>query len=455
MWKVLLVALLPLALATQSKFVVKNAPGYVQLDSNAGPIQSGDVANVLTSMMGFESSTTLFEWNGLKNANVFRRPAACLSILLDGFTDDLSFASRGTYAMNSDSLSGVLLGNSHISVASAISESTESFSLSMSSDDQFAVAGAARDVSTGRDFTVTFHPGSGFHDSSNTFVAANFNDGIFGSGVFGPNIVHNQASKTVSVSVSGSIVSLDLANPIIYNALLEVYSMVTVLNLALIAGATSPSVYTFSVANLAAVKDLSAAERGAIAVVLAAFIDKMDSLVSNAFDGNVVTVVVSSSYDKSQSAHHHVVARSTSVASAVSDPNYFPAPTSRDYVAYCQTYTCYPNVDSNNNIFDTGNNPCQKNCARNQYCECAYFPIPCGPTSQPGSAVCSGCLPGFSLQGGQCYVDSNFPGMFQIWFWGGIGLALALIATCYAVGGMDPGTNGVIYRMTTQRMKSS
>jgi hypothetical protein len=28
-------------------------------------------------------------------------------------------------------------------------------------------------------------------------------------------------------------------------------------------------------------------------------------------------------------------------------------------------------------------------------------------------------------------------------------------STCYAIGGMDPGRNGIIYRMTNQRAKTS
>ncbi len=50
---------------------------------------------------------------------------------------------------------------------------------------------------------------------------------------------------------------------------------------------------------------------------------------------------------------------------------------------------------------------------------------------------------------------SNYPGMFQIWFWGGLAIVIALGATCNMIGNMDPGTNGVIYRMTTLRLKSN
>jgi hypothetical protein len=36
----------------------------------------------------------------------------------------------------------------------------------------------------------------------------------------------------------------------------------------------------------------------------------------------------------------------------------------------------------------------------------------------------------------------------------GIFAVLSLLATCYAIGGMDPGHNSIIYRMTSSRTKS-
>ncbi len=36
----------------------------------------------------------------------------------------------------------------------------------------------------------------------------------------------------------------------------------------------------------------------------------------------------------------------------------------------------------------------------------------------------------------------------------GVLAVVSLFATCHAIGNMDPGRNSVIYRMTSQRMKT-
>lgn len=38
--------------------------------------------------------------------------------------------------------------------------------------------------------------------------------------------------------------------------------------------------------------------------------------------------------------------------------------------------------------------------------------------------------------------------------WLGIAAILSIIAICYSLGGMDPGRNSIIYRMTSQRIKT-
>lgn len=50
--------------------------------------------------------------------------------------------------------------------------------------------------------------------------------------------------------------------------------------------------------------------------------------------------------------------------------------------------------------------------------------------------------------------DSDFPVAFNIILWLGVATLLATVAICYAIGGMDPGRNSIIYRMTAQRIKT-
>lgn len=135
------------------------------LDKSVSSIQSSEIANVVTNIMGFESVRTVVQivrllmaqqvqWNGVLSGDVFRRPAASMSIVLNGFSEgtlkctsriycylcvseinkvELEVKSRATYTMERAPVSTILLGNGQASVASIVSESTESFTLSMSS----------------------------------------------------------------------------------------------------------------------------------------------------------------------------------------------------------------------------------------------------------------------------------------------------------------------------------
>ena len=51
------------------------------------------------------------------------------------------------------------------------------------------------------------------------------------------------------------------------------------------------------------------------------------------------------------------------------------------------------------------------------------------------------------------FYNSNYPVTFNIIFWTSLVLALAVFGAAYVVCSMDPGTDTVIYRMTTQRIK--
>lgn len=50
--------------------------------------------------------------------------------------------------------------------------------------------------------------------------------------------------------------------------------------------------------------------------------------------------------------------------------------------------------------------------------------------------------------------DDTFPAIFNIWLWLLIIIGLALYAVCLVLWYMDPGRDSVIYRVTSQRMKT-
>ena len=113
--------------------------------------------------------------------------------------------------------------------------------------------------------------------------------------------------------------------------------MVAVLKQALAARANSPTVLTFAVASLANTHSLAETERAAFGVVVSAFIEKLHEMANAAFQGNLVTTIVSSSAPAS-AVHHHVSGRSLSSDSNAANATtpYVPNRNSRDFVAFCQ-----------------------------------------------------------------------------------------------------------------------
>ena len=139
-----------------------------------------------------------------------------------------------------------------------------------------------------------------------------------------------------------------------------------------------------------------------------------------------------------------------------------------------KTYEFYCNGDATaGKLYDPATN-CAPDCKAEDISkgQCACSWIPCGAGATPPTPTapvevthsrCTACESAshsrdgprydYILYDGHCYVDSIFPVTFNLVLWMGVFLGLGLILTCYAIGGMDPGRNGIVYRMTSQRPK--
>jgi len=445
---VVLLAAVQLALAGESaRLVVVSAPGSVRFDAQAGAIPASDVTGVLSNAMGFQ---TAMSWNGLYSGNVFSRPAAALSIFFDGYADALPMDGASFPISGVSSLNEILSPQGTGSVASVVSESTgqDSFTLSMSADHHFAAEGSSRDVGASHDLSVSYVPAQGFVGAGKTFVAEAELNALFAQNVLGSDVVFDAGSKAFTVTVNGQAITVPLTNSATLNLFAELHAMVAVLTQT-VASARTPAVFTFTVSTLRGVQ----VDQRALAVLLSRFVAKMTTVMQSTFVNNFVSIAIFSAAE----ARHHLAARSVAapVTASAAATAYVPSqtPRSKDFIDYCASYTCYCNKDANGTAYPvTGDST----CSANNRADCPFLPCACtSPYVQAGSAKCKACQTGFYMQNGECYVASNYPGMFQIWFWGGLALALALISTCYAIGNMDPGTNGVIYRMTQQRLKSN
>lgn len=97
-----------------SKLIIAHNPSYVTFLPNAGAIDSDEISNVIALALGF-SSTKELNWAGLLAGDVFRRPKANVLITVDGLTKDDEFDLPGRVASfpvkeskGASSLAGIL-----------------------------------------------------------------------------------------------------------------------------------------------------------------------------------------------------------------------------------------------------------------------------------------------------------------------------------------------------------
>lgn len=139
-----------------------------------------------------------------------------------------------------------------------------------------------------------------------------------------------------------------------------------------------------------------------------------------------------------------------------------PSVLSPSFVQDCSEYDCFCTKDSKGNDFDPDTGCFPAGCkfgsgtGKSTECECVWMGCDCTrPDLMGGKGMrCRKCAEGFKLYGDHCYVDDNNAVVTAILLVLGIGLVVAMIATCYSLGGMDPGRNSVIYRLTQQRIKA-
>lgn len=129
------------------------------------------------------------------------------------------------------------------------------------------------------------------------------------------------------------------------------------------------------------------------------------------------------------------------------------------WVEHCKEYKCFCALDSDGQPWDPDTR-CKKDCKEvtsDSMCtDCVYLGCDCqtGNRVMKSQSKCSRCRDGFVLINNHCYLDSDMPVAANIIIILGVLLFVGLLMTCWAIGGMDPGYDSVIYRMTQQRIKA-
>ena len=83
-----------------------------------------------------------------------------------------------------------------------------------------------------------------------------------------------------------------------------------------------------------------------------------------------------------------------------------------------------------------------------------WCPDPDSNVEQVGPADCTKCTDGYMLVNGVCYWNDNTAAVWNIGFGFAVVSGIALVYTLAAMVGMDPGTDGEIYRRTVMKIKA-
>eukprot|EP00053_Salpingoeca_punica_P001845 m.35144 g.35144 ORF g.35144 m.35144 type:complete len:474 (+) comp11251_c0_seq1:163-1584(+) len=454
----------------KSSVSVLATPDYMSFRP-AGPLAAEHVATVIAGAMGLETPQKDIHWDGLLVGSSLQRPRASALITVLGHDAELPVIKSNSYDIDQShvdsahTLQAVLTGAARSgsqNVASLVSKSFEGGAETISICSDAAIARLAGAASRFGSFNsiVTSASNGGFEDlhGANFRVSAEELAQAVKNGVFGSDITEDDRAGFIFLhSVGAEGFHLDATSAPVAAFVRELAAMVLVAQRVAPRRALFASmvVSTWS----AAAAHMATTEDGVLALdhLLEAAVEAVAARLAKAYPNSVVIYGCTLPAGQvtaapAAAAAHHVARRDLAGVGATPDPT----------ADKCDTYECFCNKDKSGTPFDptTGcakTTDCEKNIA-SPTCECAFHPCDCAsPYVQNSSRakVCLKCKKGYLIMNGVCYVDSNYPVMVNIWLWVGIALILALLATCYVLGEMDPGRNSVIYRMTSQKPKSS
>lgn len=281
---------------------------------------------------------------------------------------------------------------------------------------------------------------------------------LFSKPLLGEGVKYIASESAFEVVLpSGETVTLSLGNAAIRAFFVELFSILHSVH-ALPTSAAAPIVASFSVSSVGETYTAAtgSSAQAAVGLVLARFTNAVAQQVTAAFKSQALVQVVST--HEVPSASETLLHRTARSAAATQQINGgLPILDSTfDFanVPFCTSYQYYCNVDANGISWNQATG-CSVSCGDSSNCgDCIWFGCNQNSTGvMPGTQACTSCAFGFVLVDGYCYVDSIYPASFNIVLWLGVMVALALIATCYTIGTIDPGRNTAIYRTGHSKSK--
>eukprot|EP00043_Microstomoeca_roanoka_P008073 m.77904 g.77904 ORF g.77904 m.77904 type:complete len:405 (+) comp14088_c0_seq1:219-1433(+) len=383
--------------AASSSFSVLGRPSFVALnEDDATMLSSSDIGDVIKGSLGLNAEKT---WNGVVRTTAFDVPKRSLHVSISGCDSACKPDDRqAEFAL--------------------ISEGPASLS----------------DVSSA--ITRAFGPNSLITPSQLSTADVNQLLSVLAT-------VNGVSVTESTLSIHG--MTVDITNDAVAAVVAQLISLLQAVNA--INDETQTPVVVVQDLSLAAISNK---DRAAVTSLVKAVLSHATAILAAESDSSLATVTITSQEAK------RTVARRDLTAITPTDNNAGLLPNSTAWVEYCHTYKCFCSTDSDGKPWDPTTR-CSTSCTANEPCSnCVYTGCDCktGVNVIPALSQCVACKDGFILHGNHCYLDSDMPVAANIIIGLGVLTFVSLLATCIALGGMDPGYDSVIYRMTQQRIKA-
>lgn len=453
-----------------SKFIVAHSPSYVTFLPNAGAISSDEISNVIGLAMGF-SSTKELNWAGLLAGDVFRRPKANVLITVDGVTKDDKFDVAGKAASypvaeseGASSLGGILStsGVTQENLPTRVTDvfGGKSLTVSVSGSELLAAAGHAVGTNSHTSFwnqaedkfeEIEENNVQGLGDLSVTKeeILRRLAKAEFGKGVkFAPS------TKEFTVAIPGkghAVFNMEKKEDFLLfaeiDAILQILEKLNA-NPSLIQDGV-PDMFTLTLSSVKGLRrrygDNSLQVEGAVQF-LKEVIPMLVKKFVDLYNGNVLVEVLTlewfgdlhTKYPQEmhvvyQEVKPHLLSQSKDMFH-----DHLPSVTLRhDLEETVKQSLC----ESLQNKLLSIQSPLRVSCI--------------GKRRERRAAVRAAQVkadPNKANLGPE--YSEDYPIIFNIWLWLVIVLVLSLYAVCVIMWYMDPGRDSIIYRMTSQRIKT-
>ncbi|KAL9965135.1 hypothetical protein ACROYT_G028891 [Oculina patagonica] len=458
-----------------SKFIVVHSPNYVTFLPNAGAIPSDEISNVIGLAMGF-SSTKELNWAGLLAGDVFHRPKANVLITVDGVTKDDKFDLPGKAASfpvaeseGASSLGGIL-STSSVTQENLPTRVTDVFggkslTVSVSGSELLAAAGHASGTNSHTSFwnqaedkfkQIEENDVQGLTDLtfSKEEIIKRLEKADFGKGVkFAPS------TKEFTVSIQGkgnAIFNMEKKEDFLLfaeiDAILQILEKLNA-NPSLIQDGV-PDMFTLSFSSVKGLRrrygDKSLQAEGAIQL-LKDVIPKIVRKFVDLYNGNVLVEVLSLEWFGNLHTKYpqemHVVYQEVQPHLLSQSMDMFhdqlPSVTLRkDLEETVKQSLC----ESLQNKLLSIQSPLRVSCVE-KHRERRAVPVGAAPVKADSNVDLSkvNLAPEYS---------EDYPIIFNIWLWLVVVLVLSIYVVCLVMWYMDPGRDSIIYRMTSQRIKT-